>query len=232
VNTELKQVTYTYRHEDSPDEFTLGPIDLSIPAGELLFITGGNGSGKTTLAKIIVGLYPPETGSIQYNGVSVTDQNRDTYRQLFSVVFSDFFLFESLLGMSGADLDERARTYLSDLQLDHKVKIQGGMLSTTRLSQGQRKRLALLTAALENRPVFFFDEWAADQDPAFKEIFYFNILADLKAHGKTVIVISHDERYYGVADRIVHMESGCLVERPDEFSDSLAQQAAERRPSG
>jgi putative ATP-binding cassette transporter len=131
--------------------------------------------------------------------------NRDSYRQL-SAVFSDPFLFESLLGLEKAQLDERAREYLCRLQLDDKVTVKDGVLSTTELSQGQRKRLALLTCYLEDRPIYFFDEWAADQDPRFKELFYCSLLPELKARGKTVIVISHDDRYYGVADRVVTLE--------------------------
>lgn len=209
VRVELKGVTYTYRHEDSADSFTLGPLDLTVENGELLFITGGNGSGKTTLAKVLVGLYTAESGEICCNGELITDQNRDTYRQLFSAIFSDFFLFESLLGFEqGANLDDEARKHLARLRLEHKVRVQNGAFSTVELSQGQRKRLALLICCLENRPILFFDEWAADQDPVFKEIFYFSILPELRAQGKTVIVISHDDRYYGVADRIVHLEAG------------------------
>jgi putative ATP-binding cassette transporter len=205
---ELSDVTYSYRHEDSADQFVLGPIDLSVVAGELLFITGGNGSGKTTLAKLIVGLYAPDSGDIRYNGELVKDSNRENYRQIFSVVFSDPFLFESLLGLDGSQLDERAQEYLLRLRLEHKVTIKNGALSTTELSQGQRKRLALLTCYLEDRPIYFFDEWAADQDPRFKEVFYFSVLPGLRACGKTVIVISHDDRYYSVADRVITLEAG------------------------
>jgi len=207
---ELSGVTYSYRQADSADQFVLGPIDLSIDPGELLFIAGGNGSGKTTLAKLIVGLYSPESGKIRYDRAFVNDSNRDSYRQLFSAVFSDPFLFESLLGLERSQLDERAQQYLAWLQLEDKVTVKDGVLSTTELSQGQRKRLALLTCYLEDRPIYFFDEWAADQDPKFKELFYCSLLPELKARGKTVIVISHDDRYYGVADRVVTLESGCL----------------------
>jgi len=209
IRVELAGVAYTYMSEDSADAFTLGPIDLAIEPGELLFITGGNGSGKTTLAKILVGLYIPDRGEIRCNGELITDQNRDSYRQLFSAVFSDFFLFESLLGFERSiQLDEETQKYLSRLRLEHKVRVQHGSFSTVELSQGQRKRLALLICCLENRPLLFFDEWAADQDPAFKDVFYFSILPELKAQGKTVIVISHDDRYYAVADRLVHLEAG------------------------
>jgi putative ATP-binding cassette transporter len=207
---QLSEITYSYRNQDTADQFLLGPINLRIEAGEMVFITGGNGSGKTTLGKMLVGLYAPESGEIHYNHKLIGDSNRDGYRQLFSAVFNDPFLFESLLGLEKSHLDKRAREYLASLQLEHKVSVRDGVFSTTDLSQGQRKRLALLTCYLEDRPIYFFDEWAADQDPKFKDVFYRQILPGLKAQGKTVIVISHDDRYYGAADRIITLESGRL----------------------
>ncbi|HEX4603313.1 MAG TPA: cyclic peptide export ABC transporter [Candidatus Angelobacter sp.] len=207
---ELSEVTYSYSSDDAADQFLLGPVNLRIEAGELLFITGGNGSGKTTLGKLLVGLYAPESGEIHYNHKLIDDSHRDGYRQLFAAVFNDPFLFESLLGLEKSQIDKRAREYLACLHLDHKVSVKDGVFSTTDLSQGQRKRLALLTCYLEDRPIYFFDEWAADQDPKFKEVFYRQILPGLKSQGKTVIVVSHDDRYYEVADRIVTLESGRL----------------------
>lgn len=204
-------IQHAYRRENEDTEFTLGPIDLSLRPGEILFITGGNGSGKTTLAKLLVGLYIPQQGEIRLDGKPITDERRDNYRQLFSVVFSDFFLFENLLGVSDFNVETKAQEYLSKLQLDRKVEIKDKTLSTLELSQGQRKRLALLTAYLEDRSIYVFDEWAADQDPQFKEIFYFELLARLKAAGKTAIVISHDDRFYHVADRVIKLNYG-LVE--------------------
>jgi putative ATP-binding cassette transporter len=205
---ELSGVTHAYYVERENSSFTLGPIDLSLRPGELRFIVGGNGSGKTTLAKLLTGLYTPEAGEIRFDGVPVTNENRESYRQNFSVVFSDFFLFESLLGLETPKLDAQAGDYLKQLQLDHKVQIKDGALSTTELSQGQRKRLALLTAYLEDRPIYLFDEWAADQDPLFKDIFYLQLLPELKARGKTVLVISHDDRYYYLADHITKLNYG------------------------
>jgi putative ATP-binding cassette transporter len=207
---ELVNVTHTYYRDREKSTFVLGPLDLRIDHGSLLFIVGGNGSGKTTLAKLLLGLYVPETGEIRFNGQPVTDENRESYRQHFSAVHSNFHLFESLLGLDAPQLDEQAREYLVRLQLDHKVQIKDSVLSTTDLSQGQRKRLALLTAYLEDRPIYLFDEWAADQDPMFKDTFYLQLLPELKARGKTVIVISHDDRYYHVADRIIKLEEGRL----------------------
>jgi len=208
---ELARVRHRYRDEPGDTNFTLGPIDMKLTRGELTFIVGGNGSGKTTLAKLIVGLYVPESGEVRLDGVAVTDENRESYREMFSVVFADFYLFESLLGLDIPGLDQRAREYLRDFRLEQKVRVSDGMLSTTELSHGQRKRLALVTAYLEDRDIYLFDEWAADQDPAFKEIFYRQLLPDLRRRGKTVLVISHDDRYYDMADRLIKLESGQVI---------------------
>jgi putative ATP-binding cassette transporter len=225
VVVELRGVTHKYYREREDREFTLGPIDLRLESGELVFLAGGNGSGKTTLAKVLAGLYPPETGSISVDGRPVGEADRAAYREHFAFVFTDFHLFESLLGLGrgGTNLDQRARIYLELLELDHKVEIAAGGLSTTELSQGQRKRLALLTAYLEDRPVYIFDEWAADQDPTFKDIFYRRLLPDLKARGKAVLAISHDERFFDVADRVIRLENGRVL----ADGDSLRRGAAE-----
>lgn len=234
VELHVREVTHQYRGDfvgadgerQSDRTFTLGPVNLSVCAGELIFIVGGNGSGKSTLAKLLSGLYQPQSGHIWLNGEAVEAHNQQWYRQHFSAVFSDFYLFERMLATQQSqnqpgsnqqtatnyrDLDARALAYLKELQLDHKVQVQNGTFSTTALSQGQRKRLALLSAALEDRPIYLFDEWAADQDPTFKHIFYTQILADLKAKGKIIFVISHDDRYFHLADRLIKLDYGSIV---------------------
>lgn len=211
---ELKGVAHTYGSDASEDKFVLGPIDLTLHRGELVFVVGGNGSGKSTLGKIITGLYPPEKGEIRLDGQPITDGNRDEYRQLFSTVFADFHLFETLLGMRSRDIDVQAEEYLTQLHLNHKVKIVNGRVSTTKLSSGQRKRLALLTAYLEDRPFYLFDEWAADQDPLFKDIFYRQLLPELKNRGKTCLVITHDDRYFDQADRVLKLDYGQVIPTP------------------
>lgn len=207
---ELKGLSHRYFHEQSNEVFALGPVDLRFAPGELVFLVGGNGSGKTSLAKLLLGLYAPEAGEIRVDGVAVTAANRDDYRQRFSAIFSDFHLFERLLDVPSHEFDARGNALLSKLQLQHKVQVRDGAFTTRALSQGQRKRLALVVAYLEDRPFLVFDEWAADQDPVFKDVFYRELLPELRMQGKTVLVISHDDRYFDLADRVLHMEEGQL----------------------
>ncbi|MDJ0449925.1 cyclic peptide export ABC transporter [Methylocystis sp. JR02] len=208
---ELSKITHLYRGEESEVRHQLGPINLRIDPGALLFVTGGNGSGKTTLALILLGLFPPDDGEIKLGGRRVTDENRESYRQNFSAVFADAYVFDSLLGYSGIESQARAQEMLVALKLENKLQIKDGRFSTTELSRGQRKRLALLTAYVEDRPFYLFDEWAAEQDPQFRDVFYHQLLPELKARGKTVIVITHDDRYFHIADQVLRMDAGKIV---------------------
>ncbi|HLJ87421.1 MAG TPA: cyclic peptide export ABC transporter [Candidatus Angelobacter sp.] len=210
-NIALNAIEYRYDTGDPDSSFRIGPVDLTIHSKEIVFITGGNGSGKTTLIKVLSGLYQPQAGTITVDGATVAEADRDNYRQRFSSVFFDFHLFDELYGLS--NIDGPAAEYLKHLRLDHKVRIADGKLSTISLSQGQKKRLALLTAYLEDRPVYIFDEWAADQDIEFREFFYYEILSGLKRRNKTVVVISHDDRYFHLADRLIKLECGRVAEK-------------------
>jgi putative pyoverdin transport system ATP-binding/permease protein len=209
---ELNGVVFGYGAEGTSNgDFVLGPLDFSIQPKEVIFLVGGNGSGKSTFVKLLTGLYAPQSGEIRCDGQQVCDENREWYRQHFSAVFTDFYLFEDLRGLYDGDLGDRAGAYLNRLQLNQKVQIVNGRFSTTALSQGQRKRLALLTAYLEDRPIYVFDEWAADQDPTYKEVFYRELLPELKARGKAVVVITHDDRYFHLGDRVVKLDYGKIM---------------------
>lgn len=193
------------------NDFFIGPINLSFRAGEIVFIVGENGSGKTTLIKLILGLYQPSEGQILLNDRPINDSNRDDYRQIFSAVLSDFYLFDNISShcseIKTAD-DELVLDHLSRLGLSDKVSVKHGVFSTTNLSSGQRKRLALVNAHMEKKPVYIFDEWAADQDPLFRNVFYTKILPKLRDQGKLIIAVSHDDRYFNIADRLVVVNNG------------------------
>jgi putative ATP-binding cassette transporter len=208
---ELNGIEHSYI-EGQNQTFTLGPIDLRVEGGEILFVVGGNGSGKSTLALLILGLYRAISGEIRLNGEPLSEENQNQYRQNFSAVLADFHLFDDAFEVDDPGLQRRATAYLKDLSIDHKVSIRDGKFSTTQLSSGQRKRLALVTAYLEDRPCYLFDEWAADQDPEFKRIFYTTLLQDLRARGKAVIVITHDDAYFHCADRVIKLVDGNVTE--------------------
>ena len=213
---QLQQACYQYPGQADEAGFALGPVDLQLRAGELIFLIGGNGSGKSTLAKLLTGLYLPSSGAVLCNGEPVTAANVDSYRSCFSTIFPNFYLFDEVLDGAGeGGHNPRIDHYLQRLAIDHKVSVEGGRLSTTALSQGQRKRLALLLMYMEDRQVLLLDEWAADQDPLFREVFYREILPELKQAGKTIIAISHDDRYFDAADQLYKLDSGSL--RPFDY---------------
>ena len=211
----LVDLHHTYRGEIEEHRFTLDSINLDFKPGEIVFIVGGNGSGKSTLIKLIVGLYTPDRGKILFNDIPIDDNNRQWYRQQFSAVFYDFYLFDRLIGID-ANQHSKVQQYLTLLELEDKVTVKDDLLSTIDLSQGQRKRLALLTAYLEDRPIYIFDEWASDQDPVFKQVFYQKLLPELKARGKTIIAISHDDRYFTQCDRLIKLDYGRVIEVLDK----------------
>lgn len=206
-------VSFTYRDPDGNATFQAGPIDGEVRRGEILFLIGGNGSGKTTFLKLFTALYPPAEGVIRVDDAEIGPSNVQSYRNLFSAIFSDFHLFDKLHGLSDA-APERVNALLQLMELSHKTEFAGGRFTNTHLSTGQRKRLALVVSYLEEKPVYIFDEVAADQDPHFRRYFYETLLPQLKSAGKTVVVVTHDDRYFHVADRVLQMDYGKLGDVP------------------
>ncbi len=199
----LEGVKFQY----ADDGFTVGPFDLKVKAGEVVFFVGGNGSGKSTLMKLLTGLYMPAGGSVRVDALRLQPAFYPAYRELFSIIFTDFHLFDRLYGSPQVDEKQLAR-WLQKLDLDQKTSFQGGRFTNLDLSTGQRKRLALAVACMEDRPVLALDEFAADQDPTFRAYFYEKLLPELKKAGKTVIAVTHDDRYFHCADRVIKLEYG------------------------
>ncbi|MEQ8524386.1 cyclic peptide export ABC transporter [Gracilimonas sp.] len=205
-NIRLENLVYV--HRDGESSFQVGPLDLTIEKGKITFITGGNGSGKTTLIKVICGLYQPHKGMLCYRGLPIKEQNLSAYRDLFGVVFTDSFVFDHLEHIPPEIIYKKAPEYLELLELSEKVFIRDGNLSSTNLSEGQKKRVVLLKSLLEDKEIYVFDEWAAYQDQKSKELFFHTILPYLRDQGKTVINISHDSGFEAVADKTVHLRYG------------------------
>jgi len=203
-------VCFHYKDPDGKASFQVGPIDGEIRRGEVLFLVGGNGSGKTTLLKLFTALYLPTQGAMYLDDVEIGPANIQSYRNLFSAIFSDFYLFEKLHGLSAAD-PERINQLLRLMEISDKTAFIEGRFTNIHLSTGQRKRLALVVSYLEEKPVYVFDEVAADQDPEFRRYFYEALLPELKNSGKTVVVVSHDDRYFHAGDRVLQMDYGKLT---------------------
>ncbi len=207
----LEDLSFAYTDQYGTSLFTVGPVNLTVKKGEILFIVGGNGSGKSTLLKLLTGLYYPNSGSLRLDNLTVDKTAYQPYREMFSIIFSEFHVFDRLYGLRETD-PERIRSLIRLMELEKKTDVTDGEFTNIKLSTGQRKRLAMIVALLENRPICVFDEWAADQDPIFRKYFYEVLLNDLRSRGKTIIAVSHDDRYFSFADRVLKMEYGKFVE--------------------
>lgn len=222
---ELRNVTF--RYQDSA--FSVGPVNLTIHRGELLFLIGGNGSGKSTLAMLLTGLYQPQSGEILLDGTVLSAEKPEDYRKLFSAVFTDVWLFDRLLGPEGQQANPAlVEKWLAQLQMSHKLELQDGKILNLKLSKGQKKRVALLLALAEERDIILLDEWAADQDPHFRREFYQVLLPLMQEMGKTIFAISHDDHYFIHADRLLEMRDGKLSELTGEERDAASRDAVAR----
>jgi putative pyoverdin transport system ATP-binding/permease protein len=217
---ELRKITYVHERINGDKGFSIGPLNLVLNAGEIVFLAGGNGSGKSTLAKLIAGLYFPKTGSVKLNGIKINEYNIEWYYKHLAIIFSDCFLFENLIGADKKEISIEAKKYLKKFGVNNKTRIFEGKYTSLALSDGERKRIALISMLLEDRDIYIFDEWAAHQDFKFKEMFYTEILRILKRRQKIVLVITHDDQYFRFADRIVKMDFGKINGTNIHCSDS------------
>lgn len=207
------RVAFSYRNAAGQSSFTVGPWSLTLNRGETVFLTGGNGSGKSTTLKLICGLYQPDAGRVLVDDIEVAAETLQAYREMFSCIFPDFHLFDRLYGVGAVD-PLKVQSLLERMELSEKVSFADGRFSTTELSTGQRKRLAMIVSLLEDREIYLFDEWAADQDSHFRDLFYTSLLPDMKRRGKTIVAVTHDDRYWDCCDRRITFDLGDIVTIP------------------
>jgi putative ATP-binding cassette transporter len=224
-NLQCERLTFAYATEVGRP-FQVGPLELDVQRGEVVFLVGGNGAGKSTLLKLLAGLYRPTDGEIRINKRAVSTSHLPAYRSYFSIILQDFHLFHRLLGQQRIDVD-RAEQLLRMLRMDKVTSVlDDGRFSNLNLSTGQKKRLALLVAELDDREVYIFDEWAADQDPQFRRFFYEHFLRHLTERGKTVIAATHDDHYFHLASRVLKMEDGKLLPHVVPVREQLVETAS------
>ncbi|WP_200217145.1 ATP-binding cassette domain-containing protein [Campylobacter sp. 2018MI34] len=203
---ELKNISFNYPNSS----FALKNINFKINRGELVFCIGKNGSGKSTLSLILSGILRAYQGEMKLDNILLNEKNIHIYRKEIGVVFSEFFLFDKVI------CEEKEKNNLSYwleiLDLNHKVKVQNFTLSTTSLSQGQKKRLALFLTLMEDKKFLILDEFGADQDPLYRNFFYTKLLPLLQKQNYTIFAITHDDKYFYLADRVILMKEGNLKE--------------------
>ena len=221
----LTNIEYSYSYSTDEHSFSIGPVDLSLARGKTYFIVGGNGSGKSTLSKVISLHYLPEQGAVSFDDQSVTNDNLVSARDRLFVIYSNYYLFNTIY----KDLDEADLAlidkYLNLFKLADKTQLVDNAFTTVKLSDGQRRRLALIVAIVEDRDIYILDEWAADQDPEFKDLYYDFVLPDLKRQGKTTIAITHDDRYFAHCDQVIKMENGQVVDIFEPTKSAIAHSA-------
>ncbi|HHP0357916.1 TPA: multidrug ABC transporter permease/ATP-binding protein [Campylobacter jejuni] len=226
--SEWKKISFKNTQFAYEENFHLNPVNIELKKGELVFLIGKNGSGKSTFCMLLTGLFKPSKGGIYVDDTLIDDKNLDEYRSLISAVFSDFHLFTKTLNKENFASEEKIAFWLEFLELKDKTSVKDNELTLTKLSTGQKKRLAMLIALLEERDILVLDEWAADQDPVFRRFFYKKLLPLLKEQGKTIFAITHDDAYFDSADRIFLAQNGEISELKGENIKELAKNLVEK----
>jgi len=209
---QFKDVIYNQKDNDNNILFTLGPVNVSFNKGETVFIIGGNGSGKSTFINLLTNMYEPHSGNILIDGELIENDDQ-SYRNLMTSIYTDPYLFSQNYEDFELKNNSKYMELIEIMQLQKVIKDDDEMSIQRKFSKGQTKRLAMILALLEERPILILDEWAADQDPQFREYFYHYFLPMLKEQGKTIIAVTHDDTYFKFADRIIKFESGRIVKQ-------------------
>jgi ATP-binding cassette, subfamily B, bacterial len=219
---EVRDVHFRYRGATRP---ALDGVSLRVEKGEVVALVGANGSGKTTLAKVLCGLYTPDSGEVLADGMPVLDRTHLSAR--VAIIFQDFIRylmparanigigeydrFDDLAGIQEAARLSGADRVIDGLPHGYETVLGPEFEEGVEISTGQWQRIALGRAFFRNADIVVLDEPTASLDPEAEQA-VFETVREL-ARDKSVVLISHRFSTVGTADRILVLDSGRVVEQ-------------------
>lgn len=219
---ELKNVSFKYPLAESN---TIKNISLTFNKGENIAIVGENGSGKTTLIKLICGLYKITDGEILINGINADRFSRNSYYDLFSAIFQDYYFLPMTIAQNiSAELNPDMNKLLSAFEKagilekinsltdkENSMMDKGVYNNAVDFSGGEKQKLLLAKAVYKNAPVLILDEPTAALDPIAENELYLKYNELTK--DKLSFFISHRLSSTRFCDRILFVSNGQIIEQ-------------------
>ena len=202
----------------------LHPLDLTIPGGRVVAITGASGSGKSTLLGLIAGLDAPSAGAILIDGTDIISLSEDALARLrgtkIGFVFQFFHLLPSLTAFEnvlvpieiagGADAASRATSLLAEVGLSDR-----GHHYPSQLSGGEQQRVAIARALANNPPILLADEPTGNLDSATGRHVIDLLLQIHRSRGTTLVLVTHDPEIAAIADLTISLRDGRVIQQTD-----------------
>ncbi len=210
----LRGITAVHESREHSN-FVLGPVDFDVKAGDVVQLIGSNGSGKTTFMNVLAGLHDFKSGTFSVDGKPLGPEEFVHYRERVSAIFTHYHVFKRMHGLESANGEDLA-SVLEKVRLQDITGFENGKITRIDLSAGQKRRLALAIALLEDRDILILDEFVADQDPGQREYFFKTLVPALKARGKTLVISTHDLQWTEYCDRLYRFENGQITELKKE----------------
>ena len=235
---EVNQVTKRYG-SGATEVAAVRDVSLSIAPGEIVLIMGPSGSGKTTLLSMLGALLKPSAGEIRLNGdvISAMKENRLPGIRLhkFGFVFQDFNLLSALsalenvaivaelAGVKGSEARRKAKELMTDLGLGERLNFL-----PEKLSGGEKQRVAIARALVNDPSLILADEPTANLDSKIGHEIMRLLRSIAKEQGRSVVIVSHDQRIKDIADRVLWLEDGQFKEIVTMATDPVCGMAVER----
>ncbi len=219
----VEDLSFKYPGNQAP---SVNKVSFTIKKGEIIALVGPNGAGKSTLVRLLTRLYDPDSGSVKYDGADIRNMDPVLYRKYFSVVFQDFMLFNLSAGenirigniesgedgtkVSKAATEAGVHELINDLPKSYDTVIGNLFDDSRELSWGEWQKIALARALYRDAPVLILDEPSSALD-AETEYEIFSRFREI-VRGRTSILITHRFTNVTLADRIIVLDKGKVVE--------------------